>query len=38
MNKILTINDEEKLRSLLARIINIEDFEIVETSNCKLGL
>lgn len=38
MNKILIIDDEEKLRSLMARIISLEGFEVVEASDCKSGL
>lgn len=35
MNKILIIDDEEKLRSLLARLIRLEDFAVIETGNLK---
>ena len=38
MGKVLIIDDEEKLRSLLARIINLEGFEVHEAANCKTGL
>lgn len=38
MNKILIIDDEEKLRSLLARIISLEGFEVLEAGDCKSGL
>ena len=38
MNKILIIDDEEKLRGLLARIINLEGFEVIEAGDCKSGL
>jgi two-component system, NtrC family, response regulator len=38
MNKILIIDDEEKLRSLIARIISLEGFEVFEASDCKSGL
>ncbi|MEE1900062.1 sigma-54 dependent transcriptional regulator [Flavobacterium rakeshii] len=38
MNKILIVDDEEKLRSLMARIISLEGFEVVEASDCKSGL
>ncbi|MEO8150428.1 MAG: sigma-54 dependent transcriptional regulator [Bacteroidia bacterium] len=38
MNKILIIDDEEKLRSLLARIIGLEGFEVFEVGNCKSAL
>ncbi len=35
MNKILIIDDEEKLRSLLARLIRLEGFTVTETGNLK---
>ena len=38
MNKILIIDDEEKLRSLLARIISLEGYEVIEAGDCKSGL
>ncbi|THD32277.1 sigma-54 dependent transcriptional regulator [uncultured Flavobacterium sp.] len=38
MKKILIIDDEEKLRSLMARIIGLEGFEVIETGDCKSGL
>ncbi|MBA9073886.1 DNA-binding NtrC family response regulator [Flavobacterium gossypii] len=38
MKKILIIDDEEKLRSLMARIIGLEGFEVVEAGDCKSGL
>ncbi len=38
MNKILIIDDEDKLRSLMARIISLEGFEVTEASDCKSGL
>ncbi len=38
MNKILIIDDEEKLRQLLTRIISLEGFEVVQAGNCKTGL
>ncbi len=38
MNKILLIDDEEKLRSLLARIIGLEGFEVIEAATCKAAL
>ncbi len=37
MSKILIIDDEEKLRSLLSRIIKLEGFEVIEVSNVKAG-
>jgi DNA-binding NtrC family response regulator len=36
-HKILIIDDEEKLRSLLARIIKSEGFEVVEAKDLKSG-
>jgi two-component system NtrC family response regulator len=38
LKTILIIDDEEKLRSLLARIIVSEGFDVVEASDCKSGL
>lgn len=38
MKKILIIDDEEKLRSLTARIIGLERFEVTEAGDCKSGL
>lgn len=35
---ILIIDDEEKLRGLLGRIIKAEGFEVVEAGDCKSGL
>jgi two-component system NtrC family response regulator len=35
---ILIIDDEEKLRSLLARIITLENFTVLEAGNLKAGL
>ena len=37
MNRILLIDDEEKLRSLLARIIGLEGFSVVEAGNLKMA-
>lgn len=34
-NKILIIDDEEKLRTLLARIISLEGFEVLQAADCK---
>ena len=34
---ILIIDDEEKLRSLLARIIKLEGFEVVEAADIRSG-
>lgn len=38
MKKVLIIDDEEKLRSLLSRIITLEGFEVVQAGDCKTGL
>src|ERR1700728_4364508 len=35
---ILIIDDEEKLRNLLTRIITLEGFTVIEASNLKAGL
>ncbi|MEP7143074.1 MAG: sigma-54 dependent transcriptional regulator [Ferruginibacter sp.] len=37
MNKILVIDDEEKLRSLLSRIIRLEGFTVLEAGTIKAG-
>ena len=36
--KVLIIDDEEKLRSLLARIISLEGFEVMQAGDCKSAL
>lgn len=38
VNKILIIDDEEKLRKLLAKIISLEGFEVIEAVDIKSGL
>lgn len=38
MKKVLIIDDEEKLRTLLARIITLEGFEVTQAADCKTGL
>lgn len=38
LKKILIIDDEEKLRSLLTRIIALEGFEVIQASDCQSGL
>lgn len=38
MKKILIIDDEEKLRTLMARIITLEGFEVIQAGDCKAGL
>jgi DNA-binding NtrC family response regulator len=35
---ILIIDDEEKLRSLLAKIIRLEGFDVIEAGDCKSGI
>jgi len=36
--KILIIDDEEKLRGLLSRIVSLEGFKVVEADTAKAGL
>ena len=38
MNTVLIIDDEEKLRSLLTRIISLEGFEVLQAGDCKSAL
>ena len=38
MKKILIIDDEEKIRTLLSRIISLEGFEVQVAVDCKTGL
>ncbi len=38
LRKVLIIDDEEKLRTLLARIIGLEGFEVIESADCKSAL
>lgn len=38
MKTILIIDDEEKLRGLLARIIGLEGFEVLQAGDCKAAL
>jgi len=38
VNTILIIDDEEKLRSLLSRIISLEGFDVLEAGTAKLAL
>lgn len=38
MRRILIIDDEEKLRTLLTRIISLEGFEVLQAGDCKSGL
>ena len=35
LKKILIIDDEEKLRTLLTRIISLEGFEVLQAEDCK---
>lgn len=38
MNQILIIDDEEKIRNLLAKIISLEGFEVLQAADAKSGL
>lgn len=38
MKKVLIIDDEEKLRTLLARIVSLEGYEVLQAVDCKTGL
>jgi two-component system, NtrC family, response regulator len=38
VKKVLIIDDEEKLRTLLSRIIGLEGFEVVQAQDCKTAL
>ncbi|MEO8413223.1 MAG: sigma-54 dependent transcriptional regulator [Ginsengibacter sp.] len=38
MDKVLIIDDEEKLRTLLAKIISLEGFEVIQAGDCKSGI
>jgi two-component system, NtrC family, response regulator len=38
LKKVLIIDDEEKLRGLIARIIHLEGFEVIEAGDCKTGI
>lgn len=38
MKKVLIIDDEEKLRTLLSRIIGLEGFEVIQAQDCKTAL
>ena len=37
MKTVLIIDDEEKLRSLLSRIINLEGYTVIEAGDCTNG-
>lgn len=38
MRRVLIIDDEEKIRTLLARIISLEGFEVLQADDCKAAL
>ncbi|QMV68449.1 sigma-54-dependent Fis family transcriptional regulator [Sphingobacterium paramultivorum] len=38
MNRVLLIDDEEKLRKLMAKIISLEGFDVIEAADIKSGL
>ena len=38
MGKVLIIDDENQLRGLLARIIGLEGYEVIQADSCKAGL
>ena len=38
MKQILIIDDEEKIRSLLAKIIGLEGFQVLQAGDCKTGM
>ena len=38
MGKVLIIDDERQLRGLLARIIGLEGYEVIQAENCAAGL
>jgi two-component system, NtrC family, response regulator len=38
LNKVLIIDDEENLRSLMKRLISLEGFDVTEAGTCKAGL
>ncbi|MEP6711006.1 MAG: sigma-54 dependent transcriptional regulator [Ferruginibacter sp.] len=38
LNRVLIIDDEEKLRSLLARIIQLEGYEVLQAGSLKAGI
>ncbi len=38
MNKVLIIDDEEKIRTLLSKIISLEGFQVLQAADCKSGL
>ncbi len=38
MKKVLIIDDEKKLRELMARVINLEGYDVFEAPDCRSGL
>ncbi len=38
LNHILIIDDEEKLRTLLSKIISLEGFDVLQAADCRSGL
>ncbi len=38
MGRVLIIDDEDKLRNLLAKIVSLEGFEVIEAADCKSAL
>ncbi|MDP4284353.1 MAG: sigma-54 dependent transcriptional regulator [Bacteroidota bacterium] len=38
MNKVLVIDDEEKIRTLLSKIISLEGFEVLQAGDAKKGM
>lgn len=38
MNKILIIDDEVQIRSLLARMLELEGYEVCQAGDCKAAL
>lgn len=38
MKTVLIIDDEEKLRSLLTKIVSLEGYEVLQAGDCKTAL
>ena len=38
MGKVLIIDDEKQILSLLSRIIGLEGYEVFQAANCKVGI
>jgi DNA-binding NtrC family response regulator len=38
LSQILIIDDEDKLRTLLAKIIRLEGFDVIEADDCKSAM